>query len=57
MDDEQLICVDEKVRENLRQFGDLIFDEAPQKEIDAAWRAYKRMKDLQREGVEYVPTF
>ena len=57
MDDERLICVDEKVRENLRQFDDLIFDEAPQKEIDAAWRSYKRMKDLQREGVEYVPTF
>ena len=57
MGDERLICVDEEVRQRMRRFGDLTFEDAPQEEIDAAWRAYKRMKDLQREGVEYVPTF
>ena len=55
--DERLICVDEEVRQRMRRFGDLTFEDAPQEEIDAAWRSYKRMKDLQREGVEYVPTF
>ena len=57
MDDGRLICVDEEVRQRMRRFGDLTFEDAPQEEIDAAWRSYKRMKDLQREGVEYVPTF
>jgi|9_EtaG_2_1085328.scaffolds.fasta_scaffold11913_9 hypothetical protein len=55
--DPRLMHVADEVRRLMREFGDLCFDEAPQDEIDAAWRRYKSVKRLQNEGVEYVPRF
>jgi hypothetical protein len=49
--------VADEVRRLMREFGDLCFDEAPQDEIDAAWRQYMYVKQLHRRGVEYVPRF
>ncbi len=55
--DPRIMHVADEVRRLMREFGDLCFDEAPQDEIDAAWRRYKSVKRLQNEGVEYVPRF
>ncbi len=55
--DPRLMHVADEVRRLMREFGDLCFDEAPQDEIDAAWRRYTSVKRLQKEGVEYVPRF
>ena len=55
--DERLMHVADEVRRLMRIFNDLCFDEAPQKEIDAAWRRYMYVKRLHRKGVEYVPRF
>jgi hypothetical protein len=49
--------VADEVRRRMRIFSDLCFDEAPQEQIDAAWRRYMYVKRLQRKGVEYVPRF
>jgi len=55
--DPRLMHVADEVRRLMREFGDLCFDEAPQDEIDAAWRQYMYVKQLHRRGVEYVPRF
>jgi hypothetical protein len=57
MNDDRIMNVSEELRKLMREFGDLCFDEAPQEEIDAAWRKYMRVKQLHKEGVEYVPNF
>tara|TARA_R100000353_G_scaffold155074_1_gene113850 strand:- start:28 stop:201 length:174 start_codon:yes stop_codon:yes gene_type:complete len=57
MNDNRIMNVPEELRKLMREFGDLCFDEAPQEEIDAAWRKYMRVKQLHKEGVEYVPNF
>lgn len=55
--DKNLKYVDEEVRRLMREFGDLIFDEADQGVVDAKWAEYSNMKQLQREGVRHVPLF
>lgn len=57
MADPRIMHVADEVRRLMRIFSDLCFDEAPQEEIDAAWRRYMYVKRLHREGVEYVPRF
>ncbi len=57
MTDDRLMNVPDELRKLMRKFGDLCFDEAPQEEIDQAWREYARVKKLHKEGVEYVPKF
>ena len=57
MADPRIMHVADEVRRLMRIFGDLCFDEAPQEQIDAAWRRYMYVKRLHREGVEYVPRF
>lgn len=41
----------------MREFSDSCFDGESQDVIDAKWREYKEMKDLDKEGVMYVPKF
>ena len=55
--DPRLMHVADEVRRLMRIFSDLCFDEAPQDEIDAAWRQYMYVKRLHRKGIEYVPLF
>lgn len=55
--DKNLKYVDEEVRRLMREFGDLIFDEADQGVVDSKWAEYSNMKQLQREGVRHVPLF
>jgi hypothetical protein len=55
--DKNLKYVDEEVRRLMREFGDLIFDEADQGIVDSKWAEYSSMKQLQREGVRHVPLF
>lgn len=55
--DKNLKYVDEEVRRLMREFGDLIFDEADQGVVDSKWTEYSNMKQLQREGVRHVPLF
>lgn len=55
--DPRLMHVADEVRRLMRIFADLCFDEAPQDEIDAAWRKYKCAKWLQKQGIDYVPRF
>jgi hypothetical protein len=57
MADPRIMHVADEVRRRMRIFSDLCFDEAPQEQIDAAWRRYMYVKRLQRKGVEYVPRF
>lgn len=57
MKDKNLKYVDEEVRRLMREFGDLIFDEADQGVVDSKWVEYSSMKQLQREGVRHVPLF
>jgi len=57
MIDKNLKYVDEEVRRLMREFGDLIFDEADQGVVDSKWAEYSNMKQLQREGVRHVPLF
>lgn len=57
MKDKNLKYVDEEVRRLMREFGDLIFDEADQGVVDSKWAEYSSMKQLQREGVRHVPLF
>ena len=57
MNDDRIMNVSEELRKLMREFGDLCFDDAPQEEQDAAWRRYMRVKQLHKEGVEYVPNF
>ncbi len=55
--DDRLINVYEDVRRTMREFGDAIFEEVPQVEIDAKWREYQKVKAFQLEGISYVPKF
>ena len=57
MSDDRIMYVSEELRKLMREFGDLVFDDAPQEEQDAAWRRYMRVKKLHREGIEYGPNF
>ena len=57
MSDDRIMYVSEELRKLMREFSDLVFDDAPQEEQDAAWRRYMRVKKLHREGIEYVPNF
>ena len=57
MSDDRIMYVSEELRKLMREFGDLVFDDAPLEEQDAAWRRYMRVKKLHREGIEYVPNF
>lgn len=57
MKDKNLKYVDDEVRRLMREFGDLIFDEADQGVVDSKWVEYSSMKQLQREGVRHVPLF
>ena len=45
---DQIMHVADEVRRLMRIFSDLCFDEAPQDEIDAAWRQYMHVKRLHR---------
>ena len=57
MKDKNLKYVDDEVRRLMREFGDLIFDEADQGVVDSKWVEYSSMKQLQREGARHVPLF
>ena len=57
MKDSNLVYVDDEVRRLMREFGDLIFDEADQEMIDSKYREYMVMKNKQREGIRHVPKF
>lgn len=57
MRDSRLLNVSEEVRRLMREFSDSCFDGESQDVIDAKWREYKEMKDLDKEGVMYVPKF
>jgi len=57
MKDDRLIHVDDEVRRKMREFGDAIFEEVSQAEIDAKWREYQKMKAYQMEGLSYVAKF
>jgi len=55
--DNRLLYVDEEVRRLMREFGDMCFDQVEQEEIDAKYREYIAVKNLQRKGMRYVPRF
>ena len=55
--DDRLLYVDEEVRRLMREFGDMCFDQVEQEEIDAKYREYMAVKNLQRKGMRYVPRF
>ena len=55
--DKNLKYVDDEVRRLMREFGDLIFDQADQGVVDSKWAEYSKMKQLQRDGVRHVPLF
>ena len=55
--DNRLLYVDEEVRRLMREFGDMCFDQVEQEEIDAKYREYMAVKNLQRKGMRYVPRF
>ncbi len=57
MKDDRLIHVDDEVRRKMREFGDAIFEEVSQAEIDAKWREYQKVKAYQMEGLSYVAKF
>jgi len=55
--DNRLLYVDEEVRRLMREFGDMCFDQVEQEEIDAKYREYMAVKNLQMKGMRYVPRF
>ena len=55
-DDRLLHVAEEKLR-LMREFGDLVFEEADQAVIDAKHKEYMAMKQLDREGVTFVTKF
>lgn len=57
MKDPNLVYVDDEVRRLMREFGDLIFEQADQEIIDSKHREYMVMKNKQREGIRHVPRF
>lgn len=57
MKDNNLVCVAEERRRLMHEFGDMIFDGADQADIDAKYKEYAAMKQLDNDGVRYVPRF
>ena len=55
--DKRLLHVAEEKRRLMREFGDLVFEEADQAVIDAKHKEYMAMKELDREGVTLVAKF
>ena len=57
MNDDRLLYVAEEKRRLMREFGDLVFEEADQAVIDAKHKEYMAMKELDREGITFVTKF
>lgn len=57
MKDNNLVYVAEERRRLMHEFGDMIFDGADQADIDAKYKEYAAMKQLDDDGVRYVPRF
>ncbi len=57
MNDNRLLYVAEEKRRLMREFGDLVFEEADQAVIDAKHKEYMAMKELDREGITFVTKF
>ena len=57
MKDNNLLYVAEERRRLMHEFGDLIFEQADQADIDAKYKEYRAMKQLDKDGVRYVPKF
>tara|TARA_Y100001938_G_C7998668_1_gene383481 strand:- start:455 stop:628 length:174 start_codon:yes stop_codon:yes gene_type:complete len=57
MNDNRLLNVAEEKRRLMREFGDLVFEEADQAVIDAKHKEYMAMKELDKEGVTLVAKF
>ena len=55
--DKRLLNVAEEKRRLMREFGDLVFEEADQALIDAKWKEWKEMIQLDREGITLVANF
>ena len=55
--DKRLLNVAEEKRRLMREFGDLVFEEADQAVIDAKHKEYMAMKELDREGITFVTKF
>ena len=55
--DKRLLHVADEKRRLMREFGDLVFEEADQALIDAKWKEWKEMIQLDKEGVTLVPKF
>ena len=55
--DDRLLHVAEEKRRLMREFGDLVFEEADQAVIDAKHKEYMAMKELDREGITFVTKF
>ena len=55
--DKRLLNVAEEKHRLMREFGDLVFEEADQALIDAKWKEWKEMIQLDREGITLVANF
>ena len=55
--DKRLVHVSDEKRRLMREFGDLVFEEADQALIDAKWKEWKEMIQLDKEGVTLVTKF
>ena len=55
--DKRLLNVAEEKRRLMREFGDLVFEEADQALIDAKHKEYMAMRQLDKEGVTLVTKF
>lgn len=55
--DKRLVHVSDEKRRLFSEFGDLIFEEADQVIIDAKWKEYMTMKQLDKEGVTLITKF
>ena len=55
--DKRLVHVSDEKRRLMREFGDLVFEEADQALIDAKWKEWKEMIQLDKEGVTLITKF
>ena len=55
--DKRLVHVADEKRRLMREFGDLVFEEADQALIDAKWKEWKEMIQLDKEGVTLMTKF
>ena len=55
--DKRLLHVADEKRRLMREFGDLVFEEADQALIDAKHKEYMAMKQLDKEGVTLITKF